>query len=106
MTTPPDMDGPPPPPHLTSALGSLVQLEAHRALSEAAVTADPERLRDGWERRFVADLRRAEEALALYRELGYEVCADPIRAGDLADECDECQLVAMLKFRMIYTRRR
>ena len=33
--------------------------------------ADPARLAAGWERRFVADPRRAHEAAALYVALGF-----------------------------------
>ncbi len=61
---------------------------------------------DGWERRFIADARRAEEAIELYSQLGYEVCADPVRAEELGEECDDCQLLAALQFKMIYTRKR
>jgi hypothetical protein len=68
------------------------------------VRADPERLAAGWERRFVADARRAEEAMELYRQLGYEVCADPVTAGDLAPGCDACELATLLRFATIYTR--
>ncbi|HKJ92220.1 MAG TPA: hypothetical protein VJ957_03580 [Longimicrobiales bacterium] len=87
------------------SLGALLRLEAHRALSENALEPDPARVAEGWERRFVADGQRAEEAMALYRELGYEVCADPVRAEELGNECDACRLVALLRFQTIYTRR-
>jgi hypothetical protein len=87
------------------SLGRLVQAEAHVALAAANLEADPARLADGWERRFVADGRRAEEAIALYRGMGYEVVADPLRPEDTRAECEGCQLVALLQFRMIYTRR-
>lgn len=86
-------------------LGPLVALEAHRLVSEAAIRPDPRRLAEGWERRFIADGRRAEEAVDLYRELGYEVVADPVRPEDLAGECEACRIVAMLSFKSIYTRR-
>jgi hypothetical protein len=41
---------------------------------------------------------------ALYEELGFEVVADPIRIDDLNDDCEDCQLVALRQFRMVYTR--
>lgn len=91
---------------LARSLGPLVEHEARRVLSERVLEGDPRRLAEGWERRFMADGRRAEEAIALYEELGYEVCADPVRREDLGDDCDDCQLVALLKFVTIYTRRR
>jgi hypothetical protein len=90
---------------MARALGPLVQLEAHRAAAQAAIAPDPARIAAGWQRRFVADGRRAEEAVALYRELGFEVCADPVGPADLAGDCEACRLVAMLQFKSIYTRR-
>lgn len=90
---------------VAASLGPLVEQEAKRLLSERVLEGDPERLADGWERRFIADGRRAEEAIALYEQLGYEVCADPVRREDVGEDCDDCQLVALLKFVTIYTRR-
>jgi hypothetical protein len=74
-------------------------------LSEANLAPDPARLTDGWERRFIADGPRIEEAMALYRELGYEVVADPLRRDDMTDDCEDCQLLALMQFKTIYTRR-
>jgi hypothetical protein len=90
---------------LAASLGPLIEQEAQRLLSERVLEGDPERLADGWERRFIADGRRAEEAIELYEQLGYEVCADPVRRDDVGEDCDDCQLVALLKFVTIYTRR-
>ena len=61
---------------------------------------------DGWERRFIADGERAREAMELYEELGYEVCADPLRPEDMANDCEDCKLLMLLQFKTIYTRRR
>lgn len=88
-----------------ASLGALIRTEAHRVLSENMLQPDPARVADGWERRFIADGKRAEEAIALYEELGYEVCADPVRSDELRDECEACRLVALLRFQTIYTRR-
>jgi hypothetical protein len=86
-------------------LGRIVESEARRALEEQEVQADPARTAAGWERRFLADASRVAEAVALYEALGYETCADPIRREDLTGECDDCQMVMLLHYRMIYTRR-
>lgn len=86
-------------------LGRIVEGEAKRALEESEVRADPTRIAEGWERRFLADATRAAEAIALYEALGYQTRADPIRRDDLTGECDDCQLVMLLHYRMIYTRR-
>jgi hypothetical protein len=75
-------------------------------LNDAQLQPDPTRLAAGWERRFIADAARADEAMELYRDLGYEVCADPVRAEELDEECTDCRLLATLKFVTIYTRRR
>jgi hypothetical protein len=85
------------------ALESLVRVEAHRA--GISIEPDPARLADGWQFRFVADGPRVEDALAQYRGLGMEVCADPIPPEAIAPACAGCRLVALLQFRAIYTRR-
>jgi hypothetical protein len=87
------------------ALGRLVRQEAHRLLSEAGLAPDPARVAQGWERRFIADGARCDEAMRLYAELGFEVCADPLTPEQLAGECEECRLLMELQFRTIYTRR-
>ncbi len=86
-----------------SALERLLAVERHRA--EAAFRPDEARLAAGWSYRFVADGERAEEHAASYRELGFEVALDPVGEA-VKPECRECRLVAALRFRAIYTRRR
>jgi hypothetical protein len=88
------------------ALQSLVQSEARRSLSASQIEADPARLAEGWSRRFIIEGARAGEMIRLYEELGYEVCADPIRGETVSNDCVDCRLVMMLDFKMIYTRRR
>lgn len=88
------------------ALDSVVQQEARRARFEEQVRTNPARVADGWERRFIADPDRAEEAVELYSQLGFEVVADPIRPDDLGDDCESCELLARMRFTVIYTRRR
>ncbi len=73
-------------------------------LAQAQLAPDPARVAAGWERRFIADAERAAEAIQLYEELGYEVCADPLRPDDLAGECEDCRLLMLLQFKTIYTR--
>ena len=88
------------------ALDRVVQQEARRARFEEQVRANPERIADGWERRFIADPDRAKEAVELYSQLGFQVVADPIRPEDLGDDCESCELLARMRFAVIYTRRR
>lgn len=81
----------------------LLSVEAHRAA--AGFEPDPARLRAGWDFRFVADARRVEETVQLYRELGFEVTADPVHGRQIADACVTCQLVTALQFQAVYTRK-
>ena len=92
--------------HVTRALSALVGQEAHRVLSESQIAPDPKRLADGWERRFIADGFRADEMVALYEELGFEVAADPVLPEQLTDDCQDCRLLILLDFKTIYTRKR
>ena len=59
---------------------------------------------DGWERRFITDVDRADEAVALYSQLGFEVHVEPVLAPELGGDCSECALVAACRFKTIYTR--
>ncbi len=91
---------------VAESLGPLVEQEARRFLSDSQIEGDPAKIADGWERRFIADGRRAEEMIELYSELGYEVCADPVSPDVVGEDCDDCQLLAALQFKIIYTRKR
>jgi hypothetical protein len=91
---------------VAESLSPLVEQEARRFLSESQIEGDPQRIADGWERRFIADGRRAEEMVELYSQLGYEVCADPVSPDVVGEDCDDCQLLAALQFKIIYTRKR
>jgi EAL domain-containing protein (putative c-di-GMP-specific phosphodiesterase class I) len=84
-------------------LSRLVEGEAKRVLSESQLRANPQLTAQGWERRFVTDIRRADEVMELYRQLGFEVCAEPVAPDDVGDECGDCQLLR-IQFRMVYTR--
>jgi len=66
---------------------------------------DPARIAAGWEYRFVAAGARAEEMIALYRELGYQVAADPVIGHDLEDGCQVCFASGGEQYWSIYTRR-
>ncbi len=94
------------PPEVTKSLSFVVQHEAHRILSEEQLEGDPELLAAGWQRRFIADGPRAQEALQLYRDLGFEVLAEPVSPDEMQDDCEDCQLLMAMQFKTIYTRRR
>ena len=82
----------------------VVEGEARRVLTDAQIAPDPERVAQGWERRFIADDARVAEMVQLYQELGYETVVDPIRPADVDEDCGDCRLVAQLRLKMIYTR--
>ena len=76
-----------------------------RRRSAGEIEPDPARVMAGWTPRFVADRARADEAMRLYRDLGFEVEADLVDADDLSPDCGDCRIAMALRFRMIYTRR-
>lgn len=86
-------------------LVGLIEGEAKRASLLEKLQPNPTLTAEGWERRFVADTRRAQEALELYNQLGLEVRVEPVSSYELPDECADCQLVAHLQFKTIYTRK-
>ena len=91
---------------VVKSLGHVVGNAARRFFSEPQTKPDPALIADGWERRFMTDAHRAREAMELYEELGYEVRAEPIKAEELSDECEDCQLFVALQFKTIYTRKK
>jgi len=86
-------------------LASLVRNEATRMLAEAQLLPDPALVALGWERRFITDATRAPEVIQLYRQLGFEVRLEPVPPEQPAGPCEACQLVMLLQFRTVYTRR-
>jgi hypothetical protein len=46
---------------------------------------DAELIAQGWERRFIADGKRALDALEMYEELGHEVRIEPIVLEELKE---------------------
>ena len=83
----------------------LAHGEARRVLLDRRMAPAPTRLAEGWERRFVAEGARAEEMMQFYRDLGFEVTADPVAAADLAGGCESCRLGLGSSLRVIYTRK-
>jgi hypothetical protein len=78
---------------------------AWRLPAESHPVPSAVRAAEGWERRFVADGARSEEMMDFYRDLGFEVLADPVAAADLPGGCESCLLVRTASFRVIYTRK-
>jgi len=84
----------------------LPQGAGGRWLGAGVEEPDPALLAEGWERRFIADGQRSAEVVELYRQLGYEVRLEPIRAAEIPEGCSDCQLVFLLQFKTVYTRKR
>lgn len=74
-------------------------------LGGAIFQPDAELLEEGWKYRFVASGRRLLEVQDLYEELGFEVRTESISREAFPEGCEECQLILMLNFKAIYTRR-
>jgi len=66
---------------------------------------DPELARQGWERRFMADAHRVDEATHIYEELGFEVQQEPVKPEEFNAICGECGLAACKTYMTIYTRK-
>jgi hypothetical protein len=77
-----------------------------RFLSEEQLAADPALVAQGWERRFTADAQRTAEATEIYERLGYEVRAEPVRAEEAGEDCEDCGTHMVVEFKTIYTRKK
>ena len=69
------------------------------------IKADQDLLQDGWERRFLADANRLEEAVQLYRSLGLEIKAEPLGPSDFGPDCQGCASDVCKTYVLIYTRK-
>ena len=87
-------------------LEALFERSSDRFLSDAQLQPDPALVAEGWERRFTADEQRAQEAMELYTQLGYEVRAEPLRPGEFHDSCQDCGTTVSASFCTIYTRKK
>lgn len=77
----------------------------HSSVPGCMSPPNPELIAKGWERRFVADAKRAQDALEMYEELGHEVRIEPITLEVLKDECHGC-LVILKQLKAVYTRKK
>jgi len=66
--------------------------------------SDPQLLAQGWTRRYLAGPERAQEAIDLYRQLGFEVLAHPLQPTDFGEHCHDCASIVCRSYVMIYTR--
>jgi hypothetical protein len=62
----------------------------------------------GWVKQFLADEPRLSEAVAEYRELGFEVHLEPVdpRQSPEGPECTRCLTADCDRYKTIYTRRK
>ena len=87
-------------------LSLIVELEAKRFFSEAQFEPNPALLAKGWTPRFIADKRQTDEATELYTQLGFEVLTEAVPTKKMNDDCSDCQIVVLLQFKIIYTRKK
>lgn len=80
-------------------------LSAEHAPVEISVRSDPDLVADGWVRRHLSDAARAQEAVALYESLGFEVRTRTLSPTDLGPVCESCAACACPSFVVIYTRK-
>lgn len=67
--------------------------------------SDPDLIEAGWERRFLADPDRLEEATEIYRSLGLEIRAEPLGPSDFGPDCQDCSSDVCSSYVLIYTRK-
>jgi hypothetical protein len=67
--------------------------------------ADPVLVAEGWERRFMTNREKVQEAAEMYESMGFEVKTVPVATDEVGDQCGECRLVMQLQFKTIYTRK-
>jgi hypothetical protein len=85
---------------------TLFERSSRRMLSDAQLQPNPALVAEGWERRFTADAHRAQEAIELYVQLGYEVRAESLLPEQLTGECEGCRSPVISEFKTIYTRKK
>ncbi len=69
------------------------------------VASNPELIAAGWQRRYLADHKRAEEAQTMYAELGYDVLLENPDPAQFDSDCGDCANSACSAYVVIYTRR-
>lgn len=66
---------------------------------------NPQLIAAGWERRFIADAKRAQDAIEMYAEMGHDVRLEPVNVTGLSEACSGC-LEAFAHFSVVYTRKK
>jgi hypothetical protein len=70
-----------------------------------SIRDDPALVAEGWERRQLADPARAQEVIALYKSLGFEVLTRELEESDFSADCKACAVAGCQGYVMVYTRR-
>lgn len=68
------------------------------------MTREDELKRDGWKKQGHYDEPRLSEVVQMYREIGFEVLAEPVCLEDLSG-CKACMKENLDRFKMVYTRK-
>jgi hypothetical protein len=69
-----------------------------------AMTREQELIKDGWQKRNIADEPRLSEAVELYESLGFDVRLEPVDIE--SEDCTECMKTEPDRYKVIYTRKR
>ncbi len=77
----------------------------HSGFSACAFSLATQLAAEGWERRFIADAKRAQDAIEMYQELGQEVRVETIVLAEIKEECQGCWLV-LSQLKAVYTRKK
>jgi hypothetical protein len=68
------------------------------------MSREQELKKEGWEKRFTMDEPRLSEAVAQYKEIGFEVLLEPVDTS--SEECTSCLTAMSDRYKTIYTRPR
>ncbi|MHC4101770.1 MAG: hypothetical protein ACYS15_17120 [Planctomycetota bacterium] len=71
----------------------------------ASMPGDPRLIAEGWVRRHLVDVARAQESIDLYRSTGYEVKVQELTPADFGPQCAHCASVMCHACVLIYTRK-
>lgn len=75
------------------------------ACYDVDLMAEPALVAEGWVVRFLSEGRRADEAMQVYADLGFDVLARPVAPDMVSPLCAQCLVSSCPRHIVIYTRR-
>ena len=73
---------------------------------EFVVRTDDDLIAEGWTRRNMSDPKCAQETVAQYEALGFEVRVESLKPEDFDAKCAACALSVCSSYVVIYTRKK